>query len=65
MCKIDDEVIRTFETAEITEQGTCLGEGDLTGPGATWTYLVNDNPFGGWLERAFKGIQEKLKSEID
>ena len=60
---IDDEITKTFETTEITEHGICLDKGGLKGPGATWTYLVNDNPFGGWLERAFRGIKERLKDQ--
>ncbi|UCC31615.1 MAG: hypothetical protein JSU86_04915, partial [Phycisphaerales bacterium] len=60
---IDDEIIETFKTTEITEHGICLDKDGLKGPGATWTYLVNDNPFGGWLERAFRGIKERLKDQ--
>ena len=61
--RIDDEITKTFRTAEVTEDGIDLDEEGLRRPGATWTYLVNDNPFGGWLERACKGIRDRLKKE--
>ena len=36
----------TFETAEITTAGIDLDGADLKRPTATWTYVVQDNPFG-------------------
>jgi preprotein translocase subunit SecA len=36
----------TFETAVITSAGIDLDGADLKRPTATWTYVVQDNPFG-------------------
>lgn len=43
---IDEAIIRCFEEAEITERGIDLEKEGLKGPSSTWTYLVEDNPFG-------------------
>jgi preprotein translocase subunit SecA len=59
--KIDHEIVDTFERAEITQAGIDLDKLGLRGPGSTWTYLVSDNPFGSWLDRAFKGLRAKLR----
>ena len=63
--EIDDRIIQTFHTAEITKEGIDLDKEGLRGPGATWTYLTTDNPFGGWLERACRGIRDVLKKETE
>ena len=50
-----DEVARrsveTFEESEITEDGIDLDAAGLLRPSATWTYLVQDNPFGSEWDR--------------
>jgi len=46
LARIDDEVVRTFETVEITEDGVDWEKEGLLGPSSTWTYLVSDNVFG-------------------
>ncbi len=43
---INESIIRCFEEAEITEKGIDLEKEGLKGPSSTWTYLVEDNPFG-------------------
>jgi len=43
---IDEAIIRCFEEAEITENGIDLQKEGLKGPSSTWTYLVEDNPYG-------------------
>ena len=58
--EIDDEIVETFESAEITENAIDMEAEGLTGPSATWTYLVSDNPFGNWLERAFRRFKKAL-----
>jgi preprotein translocase subunit SecA len=44
--KIDEKIINTFNTVTITEMGINAEQEGLIGPSSTWTYLVNDNPFG-------------------
>jgi len=43
---INEAIIKSFEEAEITERGIDLEKEGLKGPSSTWTYLVEDNPFG-------------------
>ena len=43
---VDDDIVATFEALEITADGVDWEAAGLTGPSATWTYLVNDNVFG-------------------
>ena len=44
--KLDQEIIERLSTLNITENGIDLTEEGLDRPGSTWTYLINDNPFG-------------------
>jgi preprotein translocase subunit SecA len=53
---VQDRSAETFVTAEITEAGVDLDAEGLRRPTATWTYVVQDNPFGTALERALRGI---------
>src|SRR5215475_4575844 len=39
---IEDRIVETFATAEITENGIDLDRAGLRGPSSTWTYLIND-----------------------
>ena len=60
-----DEVARrsvaTFEEATITEAGLDLAEAGLKRPTATWTYLVQENPFGSEWDRAAKRLTSRLR----
>lgn len=58
---IDAGIVGTFHSAHITPSGVSLDREGLRGPASTWTYLINDNPFGSWLERAMRGIARRLK----
>ncbi len=53
---IDDDIIKTFESAEITKNGIDMEKEGLKNPSSTWTYLVNDNPFGDWTDRFSKAF---------
>ncbi|HEX4061163.1 MAG TPA: accessory Sec system translocase SecA2 [Streptosporangiaceae bacterium] len=50
----------TFKTVEITEDGADLGAAGLKRPSATWTYLVQDNPFGTDIDRAVRSVGRLL-----
>ena len=54
--ELDARVAGTFETAEITADGVDLGREGLASPSSTWTYLVNDQPFGSMLERMARNL---------
>ena len=47
---IDDEIMNRISTVTITPDGIDLEKEGLKRPSSTWTYLVNDNPFGDKLE---------------
>jgi len=51
---INDAVVDTFESAEITADGIDMEKEGLKGPSSTWTYLINDHPFGDWFERFYR-----------
>jgi preprotein translocase subunit SecA len=46
----------TFQNATITAEGIDLDAADLKRPSATWTYLVQDNPFGTAFDRALRRL---------
>ena len=54
--RIDNEIVETFNSARITEDGIDMAGEGLTSPTSTWTYLINDNPFGDFM----KGLREGL-----
>lgn len=55
---INDKIIKTFKSAGITKDGIDMEKEGLKSPSSTWTYLINDNPFGDWSERFSKGFWE-------
>ncbi|GAA5011623.1 accessory Sec system translocase SecA2 [Actinopolymorpha pittospori] len=55
------EAADTFERVTITADGIDLDAAGLRRPSATWTYLVNDNPFGTPFERALNRIGRALR----
>jgi Preprotein translocase subunit SecA (ATPase, RNA helicase) len=60
-----DEVARrsveTFEKSEITEDGIDLDAAGLHRPSATWTYLVQENPFGSEWDRIAKRMTSRSR----
>lgn len=48
--KINDAIVETFNSLEISENGIDLESEKLKGPSSTWTYLISDNQFGAWME---------------
>jgi preprotein translocase subunit SecA len=58
--RIDSRIIQTFRAARITSNGIDLQKEELAGPSSTWTYLINDNPFGDVLQRLFRGVRRRL-----
>ncbi|WP_344864248.1 accessory Sec system translocase SecA2 [Planomonospora alba] len=49
--EVGSRSVAAFESAEITADGLDLDGAGLTRPTATWTYLVQENPFGTEMER--------------
>jgi preprotein translocase subunit SecA len=54
--RVEDESAETFRTAAITDAGVDIDAAGLKRPNATWTYVVQDNPFGTALDRALRSI---------
>jgi preprotein translocase subunit SecA len=59
--EIEARTVETFEETEFTEDWQ-PEEARLVRPSATWTYLVNDNPFGSELDRLIASVGRGLKS---
>jgi preprotein translocase subunit SecA len=53
---VEEQSADTFKTAEITEEGVGLDAAGLKRPSATWTYVVQDNPFGTAFDRALRWL---------
>ena len=51
----------SFETVPITAAGADLDAAGLKRPTATWTYLVQDNPFGTDIDRAIRSLGRLLR----
>ncbi len=63
--QIDAQIIATLRGIEITDAGIDLEKEGLRGPSATWTYLVNDAPFGGTLAMMLAPLIKKLLKRSD
>jgi preprotein translocase subunit SecA len=58
---VEERSAQTFQTAPITDSGADLGAVGLKRPTATWTYLVQDNPFGTDIDRALRSAGRLLR----
>jgi preprotein translocase subunit SecA len=58
--QVGEDSAATFESAAITADGLDLEAIGLKRPTATWTYVVQDNPFGSDLDRAVRGLRRVL-----
>jgi preprotein translocase subunit SecA len=58
---VEQRSAETFETVPITSSGADLGAAGLKRPTATWTYLVQDNPFGTDIDRALRSVGRLLR----
>ncbi|GII00835.1 protein translocase subunit SecA [Planobispora takensis] len=61
LAEIESRSVATFETAPITADGLDLDGAGLKRPTATWTYLVQDNPFGSEWERMTKRLSNAVR----
>lgn len=57
------DAAETFTEAEITEDGLDEAASGVPRPTATWTYLVNDNPFGTEADRILGRLRNAIKPE--
>jgi preprotein translocase subunit SecA len=56
LAAVEEESVESFETVPITADGADLSAAGLKRPTATWTYLVQDNPFGTDIDRALRSV---------
>ncbi|WP_434096063.1 accessory Sec system translocase SecA2 [Streptosporangium roseum] len=61
LAEIESRSVATFESASITSEGLDLDGAGLKRPTATWTYLVQDNPFGTEWERILNRLTTKVR----
>ncbi|MDF5757220.1 accessory Sec system translocase SecA2 [Spongiactinospora sp. TRM90649] len=61
LAEVEEESLAAFDDAEITADGFDLDRAGLQRPSATWTYMVQDNPFGTALERILKRVTDKSR----
>jgi preprotein translocase subunit SecA len=54
--QVEQASAETFRTATITADGADLDTAGLKRPSATWTYLVQDNPFGTEFDRLLRRL---------
>jgi preprotein translocase subunit SecA len=58
---VEQRSAETFQTAPIGGSGVDLAAVGLKRPTATWTYLVQDNPFGTDIDRALRNAGRLLR----
>jgi preprotein translocase subunit SecA len=59
--QVSQDSAETFRAATITDDGVDLDAAGLRRPTATWTYLVQDNPFGSDFDRAIRSLRRLLR----
>ncbi len=58
--EVSERTVAGFQAAEITAAGADLAGAGLKRPSATWTYVVQENPFGTDFGRAVRAISRFL-----
>jgi preprotein translocase subunit SecA len=58
---VEDRSAESFETVPVTADGADLSAAGLKRPTATWTYLVQDNPFGTEIDRALRSAGRAIR----
>ena len=58
--QVGTDSAETFDTVTITDDGVDLEAIGLKRPTTTWTYVVQDNPFGSDLDRAARSLRRML-----
>ena len=59
--QVEQAATETFQTVAITAEGADLDAAGLKRPSATWTYLVQDNPFGTDLDRMLRRLAPRSR----
>jgi preprotein translocase subunit SecA len=64
LAAVEERSVESFQTLPITADGVDLGAAGLKRPTATWTYLVQDNPFGMDLDRALRSVAQAVRRRL-
>jgi preprotein translocase subunit SecA len=64
LADVEERSVESFETLPITADGADLSEAGLKRPTATWTYLVQDNPFGTDIDRALRSVAQAMRRQL-
>jgi preprotein translocase subunit SecA len=59
--EVEKRAGETFETVPVTADGADLGAAGMKRPSATWTYLVQENPFGTDIDRALRSVARAIR----
>ena len=59
------DAAESFNEAEIGPDGLDEVASGVPRPTATWTYLVNDNPFGTEADRILGRLRNAIKPDVD
>ena len=58
---VEERSVESFGTVPVTAAGADLSAAGLKRPSATWTYLVQDNPFGTDIDRALRSVARSMR----
>jgi preprotein translocase subunit SecA len=61
LSRVEERSADSFETVPVTADGADLSAAGLKRPSATWTYMVQDNPFGTDIERAVRSVARAMR----
>jgi preprotein translocase subunit SecA len=61
---VEEESAESFNTVPVTADGADLSAAGLKRPTATWTYLVQDNPFGTDFDRALRTVGRSARRHL-
>ena len=61
LADVEERSVESFETVPVTADGADLAAAGLKRPTATWTYLVQDNPFGTDIDRALRSVAQAMR----
>ena len=61
---LNDSMLDTLRTVDISENGIDFERAGLKTPAATWTYIINDNPLGNWTQRLRSSVKRIVKEKL-
>jgi len=62
--RLNDSMLDTLRTVDISEDGIDFERAGLKTPAATWTYIINDNPLGNWAQRLRSSVKRRVKEKL-